>query len=86
MQKANDIHTALRFHLEVTSSAGPHALMAHQGALAEQLDSIQIHVCAVQHQLHFAKRPLTERAHNDVLIHECDALQHLSCHVISCHT
>ena len=80
MQKADDIHAALSLDLEVASSARPHALMPHQGPFAEQLDSIQIHVCAVEHQLHLAKGALTQGAHNDVLVHKCDALQHISAH------
>ena len=80
MKKADDIHAALSLNLEVTSSAWPHALMPHQGPFAEQLDSIQVHVCAVENQLDLAKGALAQSAHNDVLIHKRDALQHMSAH------
>ena len=79
VQQANDIHPALRFFLEVTSCAWPHALVAHEGPLAQQLDSVQIHVLAVQHQLDFAKGPLSQCAHNNVLVHKCDTLQTAVC-------
>ena len=75
-QQADDIHAALGLHLEVTGSAWTHALVPHQGSLAQQLHCVQVHVCAVQHQLHFAKGALPQCAHNDVLIHKGDALQH----------
>ena len=78
MKKADDIHAALSLNLEVTSSAWPHALMPHQGPFAEQLDSIQVHVCAIEDQLDFPKGTLAQGAHNDVLIHKSDALQHMS--------
>lgn len=74
MQQADDIHAALGLNLEVAGSAGAHALVAHQAAFAEQLHCIQVHVCAVQHQLDLAKGALTQSAHNDVLVHKCDAL------------
>lgn len=76
VQQADDIHAALGLHLEIAGSAGAHALVPHQGALAQQLHSIQVHVRAVQHQLHFAEGPLAQGAHNDVLVHKGDALQH----------
>ena len=79
VQQANDIHAALRLDLEVAGGAGPHALVPHQGALAQQLHSIQIHVCAVQHQLDLAKSALPKCAHYDVVIHKGDALQGMSC-------
>ncbi len=75
VQQADDIHAALGLHLEVTGRTRAHALVAHQGALAQQLHCIQVHVCAVQHELHFAEGALPQRAHNDVLIHKGDALQ-----------
>ena len=58
VQQADNIHAALSFRLEVAGGAGPHALVPHEGALAQQLDSVQVHVLAVQHQLHLAKGPL----------------------------
>jgi len=76
VQQADDIHAALGLHLEVTGSAWTHALVPHQGSLAQQLHCVQVHVCAVQHQFHFAKGALPQCAHNDVLIHKGDALQH----------
>lgn len=77
MQQADDIQAALSLDLEIACGARPHALMPHQGAFAEQLDSIQVHVCAVQHQLHLAKGALPQGAHNDVLVHKGDALHHM---------
>lgn len=74
MQQADDIHAALGLDLEVGGSARPHALMPHEGALAEQLHCIQVHVCTVQHQLHLAEGSLSQSAHNDVLVHKGDAL------------
>ena len=78
VQQTDDVHAALSLHLEVAGRAGPHALVPHQRALAQQLDSVQVHVCTVQHQLHLAEGTLTQRAHDDVLVHKGDALQHNS--------
>ena len=74
MQQSNDIHAALSLDLEVAGSARAHALVPHQRTFAQKLDSIQVHIGAVQHQLHFAEGPLPQRAHNDVLVHKGDAL------------
>ena len=75
VQQADDVHAALRLLLEVTGSARPHTLMSHQGALAQQLHSVQIHVCCVENQLDFAKRALAQSSHNELMVHEGDALK-----------